>query len=121
MKATKLTRLFFVLLVLSCQPKVEPAFETTQYYGRQLLSPEECAKRQFRDEFTCHESVGFRPDGKAIVFLGGSDAGSGYDYQRKGKKIILKSEYNRNQTLTFQVLSETEIKWVDTGDVWIKQ
>ncbi len=100
MKATKLTRLFFGLgfscLFFGCQPKVEPAFETTQYYGRQLLSPEECAKRQFRDEFTCHESVGFRPDGKAIVFLGGSDAGSGYEYQRKGKKIILKSEYDRN-------------------------
>jgi hypothetical protein len=107
--------------VTSCGLSVEPAFSTEQYYSHDLVSREECAKYQFMSEFNCTETASFKPDGKVTMLLGGSDVLSTGTYQRKGKKIITKQEYTARQVVTFEVISDTELRRIETRDVWAKK
>jgi hypothetical protein len=105
----------------SCDPSIEPAFSTEQSYERDLLSREECAKRLLSAEISCTESARFKSDGKVSLFLGGSDTGLQGNYQRKGRRIITEPEFKPDQLIVFEVINDSEIKRIETGDVWIKR
>lgn len=116
-----LSILALTTFMASCGPSVEPAFSTEQTYGRDLLSREECAKRLLSAEISCTELARFKPDGQVSLFLGGSDTGLRGTYQRKGKKITIKPEYQPDQPIVFEVINDNEVKRIKTGDVWVKQ
>jgi hypothetical protein len=109
------------VIMASCGPSIEPAFSTEQSYERDLLSREECTKRLLLAEISCTESARFKSDRKVSLFLGGSDMGLQGNYQRKGRRIIIKPEFKPDQQIVFEVINDNEIKRIETGDVWVKR
>ncbi|GAB3890399.1 hypothetical protein [Spirosoma agri] len=106
-------------LLSTCNPLIEPAFDTERRYKHELYSPDECVRiSQANAEFNCSEVVYFNANGTAGLLLGGGDIIVSATYQRKGQKITVQPSTSLPEEIVFRVITDGELVRMDDNTRW---
>jgi hypothetical protein len=102
--------------------RVSPYVETARQYRHNFYSSDEECRRIIGQNATkaCSETIYFNTKGEASALAGGSDLLSVGEYQIEGDnlKATLKNGPVQTLTITFRIVSTTELLRVDNHTIW---